>query len=172
MSEELENSDINSHSGNNHNKVHIEWDAPEFINHYKSKKWFLTAGITIILLVGYAIFTGSATMAIVFIVLAGVFFLTHNQEPQIITIKITDLGLFIGSKYYPFNMINSFWINYHPPYVHNIAIRLSDKTRTKITIQLDTQNPVEVRKELAKEIPEVEGAQESLMEILIRLLRL
>jgi len=155
-----------------HDKVLLQWKAPEFIIHRKGKAWFLIAGIITLLLIIYAIYTNSATMAIVFIILAGVYYLTHNQHPKIIDVSITELGVFVDNKFYPYNMINSFWIVYHPNYVHNLYLRLSGKTFTKVVIQLDAQDPVEVRKTLAKEIPEVEGGTESFSEMLIRLLRL
>jgi len=155
-----------------HDKVLLSWRAPEFITHQKGKTWFLVAGIITLLLVIYAIYTNSATMAIVFIVLAGVYYLTHNQLPKVIDISITEMGVFVDKKFYPYNMINSFWIVYHPPYVHNLYLRLSGKAFTKVVIQLDAQNPVDVRRALAKEIPEVEGGSESFGEMLIRLLRL
>jgi sulfur relay (sulfurtransferase) DsrF/TusC family protein len=155
-----------------HDKILLNWKAPEFIIHQKGKTWFLIAGIITLILIIYAIYTNSATMAIVFIVLAGVYYLTHNQHPKIIDISITELGVFVDKNFYPYNMINSFWIVYSPPYVHNLYLRLSGKTFTKIVIQLDVQDPVEVRRALGKEIPEVEGESESFGEILIRMLRL
>ena len=159
-------------SGVTHNKIVFEWKAPEFISHQKGSRWFLISSVIILLLVIYALYTQSATMAIVFIVFAGVYYLTHNQQPKIIDVQIKELGISVDKKFYPYNFINSFWINYDPPYVRTLNLRLSDKSFTKVTIQLDSQDPVEVRKTLAKEIPEVEGASESFGEILIRLLRL
>ena len=161
-----------SHPGAYHNKLLLEWKAPEFISHPKSATWFLMASIVILLLIVYAIYTNSATMAIVFIVLAGVYYLTHRQTHRMIDIKITELGIYMDEKFYPYNMINSFWVVYHPPYVHTLNLRLGTKSRTKITIQLDQQNPVEVRKLLAREIPEIEGEEESFGDALVRLLRL
>jgi len=155
-----------------HNKLLLQWRAPEFITHQRGKKWFLIMGVIVLLLIIYALATNSATMAIVFIVLAGVYYLTHNQEPRIIDIKITELGIYAGKTFYPYNMINSYWILYYPPYVHSLNLRLSNKTLSRVVIQLDVQDPVEVRKTLAKEIPEIEGQDESMSEILIRLLRL
>jgi hypothetical protein len=155
-----------------HNKTILTWQAPEFIAHQRGKKWFLIAGIVVLLLVLYALYTNSATMAIAFIVLAGVYYLTHNQNPKIIDVRITELGISVADKFYPYNMINSYWIVYNPPYVHNLNLRLSNKTFSKVVVQLDVQDPVEVRKILAKELPEIEGESESMAEILIRLLRL
>jgi len=161
-----------SHPGARYNKLLLHWRSPEFITHQKGVTWFLIAGVITLLLIIYAIYTDSATMAIVFIVFGGVYYMMHNQEPKIIDIKLTELGVFVDKNFYPYNMINSFWIIYNPPYVRTLNLRLSDKTSTKVVIQLDVQNPVDVRKMLAKEIPEVEGASESISEILIRLLRL
>ena len=161
-----------SHPGARYNKLLLHWQAPEFITHQKGSTWYLIAGIVTLLLIIYAIYTDSATMAIVFIMFAGVYYMMHNQEPKTIDIKITELGIFVGKNFYPYNMINSFWIIYNPPYIHTLNLRLSDKTSSRVVIQLDVQNPVDVRKALAKEIPEVEGASESISDILIRLLRL
>ena len=155
-----------------HNKVLLEWRTPEFIPHPRGKIWFIIAGILILSFVIYAILTNSATTAIVFIILTGVYYLTHNQEPRIISIKITELGISIDKNFYPYNTINSFWIVYHPPFVRTLNLRLGTKSFTQIKIELSEQNPVEVRQFLAKEIPEIEGAEESMIDILIRLLRL
>jgi hypothetical protein len=161
-----------THPGARHNKLLLHWKAPEFIIHHRGVKWFLTAGIILILLIAYAIYTRSATMAIVFIILGGVYYLTHNQHPKIIDIKVTELGIFMGEKFFPYNMINSFSIIYHPPYIHHINLRLADKTLSRVAVQLDVQDPVAVRKLLVREIPEVEGDSESFTEMLIRMLRL
>jgi len=161
-----------SHPGAEHNLLLLEWQAPEFVRYVKGKNWYMAAGILMLALISYALYTGSATMAIVFIVLAGVYVLTHNQEPKAISIKVTQLGVFVGEIFYPYNTIQSFWLVYHPPYVQTLNLRIVGKTMSKVTIQLHRQNPVEVRTLLAKEVPEVEGEQESFSEILIRLMRL
>ena len=62
-----------------HNKLLLAWKAPEFISHPKGKRWFLTAGIITLVLIAYALYTNSATMAIVFIVLAGVLILLSSH---------------------------------------------------------------------------------------------
>lgn len=155
-----------------HNKLLLSWKAPEYILHKKSARWFMVAGVIILMLIAYAIYTNSATMAIVFILLAGVYYLTHNQHPKVIDVKITELGIYVGNKFYHYHMINSFWLVYHPPYINTLNLRLAGKTFSKVVIQLDRQDPVEVRKVLSKEIPEIEGEEEGLSDTLTRLLRL
>lgn len=155
-----------------HNKVLLEWKTPEFITHPKGKSWFLIAGLLILVLIAYALFTGSATMTIVFIVLTGVYYLTHNQAPDIIDIQITELGIYVDKTFHPFNAISHFWIVYHPPYVQTLNFRIGQNRFSKVTVQLNQQDPAEVRRALAREIPEVEGEGESMMDLLIRMLRL
>jgi len=87
-------------------------------------------------------------------------------------VRITELGIDVGGKFYPYNTINAFWIVYNPPFVRRLYFRMGTKSFTEVKVELNHQNPVELRRLLAGEIPEIEGAQESVTDILIRLLRL
>src|SRR3989338_3551599 len=97
-----------------HDQVLMEWLTPEFMPYPRGATWFMIAGILVLSLISYAIFTGSATMAIVFILMGGAYVLTHNQDPKIIQVRITQLGIYVGDKYYPYNTINAFWIVFKP----------------------------------------------------------
>jgi len=156
----------------NHNKTLIQWETPEFVKYERSTRWYVTAGIIVLSLIIYAIATGSASMAVVFILLGGVFFLTHNHEPKTINVEITELGIKYGQSFYAYNNIASFWILYHPPYVQTLNIETAGKGGRKIKIELNNENPVKIRKLLSKEVPEVEGASENIADWLIRLLKL
>lgn len=175
---ENENTNIDENNQNevdprmDHYQLLLFWKAPEFINHERSFKWFLGAGTLVLMLIVYAIISGSATMAIAFVVLAGVYYITHNQEPKIVDIHVTDLGIYVDETFYPYNQINSFWIVYHPPVVQTLNLRLSGKAGQKVVIQLDRQNPAELKNVLSEYIPEIEGQGESTIDSFIRLLRL
>src|SRR3989338_10331473 len=101
-------------------------------------------------------------MAIVFLLLGGVYYLTHNQKPKIIEIQMTQLGVQVGKDFYPYNMINAFWVVYQPPFVQRLYLRVGSKSFRHVKIELNDQNPVEVRHLLAREVPEIEGGEESL----------
>lgn len=155
-----------------HNKELLAWKTPDFVPHPKGQTWISLAGAGLLALIVYALLTGSATMAIVFILVGGMYYLTHNQSPKIIDIKITELGIAVGNQFLPYNTINSFWVVYHPPFVHRLYIKIGSKGGRIVMIELNEQNPVEVRTLLAREVPEVEDREESFTDILIRLLRL
>lgn len=150
----------------------LEWTAPEYIKHSKGRVWFVLAGIVLMGLVFYAIYTDSWTMAVAFILLAGVYLLAHHREPVAVQVKITDFDIQIGSRRIPYTQIKAFWILYHPPMVKVLKLLSTDKFMSEINIQLDGQLPGPVRETLLKHIPEYEGKCESFVEILIRAFKL
>jgi len=172
MAEEKIENAVVLDSMHNYTQVLLEWKTPEFVPTERSKSWFTVAGIIVLSLVIYAIYSNSATMAVVFLLLAGMFFLTHRQKPRLLTVKITDLGIEYDNKFYSYHQINAFWMVYHPPYVRSLYLRLGGKTYKYLKIELNYQNPIELRKLLLKELPEIEGAGELMTDILARILRL
>lgn len=155
-----------------HDDILLAWKTPEFIPVERSKTWYLIASIIVIALVAYAIFTNSATMAVVFVLLAGMYFMTHKKQPRIVDVMITKLGIFYDKQFYHYSTINAFWVIYHPPFVRVLYLRLGGKLFKYIRIELNHQDPVEVRKLLSKEVPEMEGTEERPIDIFVRLLRL
>jgi hypothetical protein len=152
--------------------VLLQWIAPEYIKRQKTTAWFIGAGILVILLVLYAIWTNSWTMAVAFIVLAGVYALMHNHEPTQIEVKLTDIGVHVGHRLVPYNQIKAFWVVYHPPAVKVLKLLTTDKLMAELTIQLDGQAPGDVRRVLLKQVPEYEGRGESFVDTLIRTTKL
>ncbi len=150
----------------------LEWDAPEFIKHPKGQVWFFVAGLFVLGLISYAIITRSWTMAVAFIVLAGVYYLSHHHEPRQIKVKLTKIGVQVGSRKIPYNQIKAFWIIYKPPAVKTLKLLTTDKILGELAIQLDGQAPGEVRTTLMKHVPEYEGKEESFVDLLIRSTRL
>ncbi len=156
----------------NHDKVLLEWKTPEFIPYPRTKTWYIVASIIVGGLLTYAILTGSITMFIAFAMIIVLFLLTHNKQPKILDVQITELGVRYGKDFYHYNAINSFWIVYHPPYVRSFYLRLGGKSYKYVKIELNHQNPVELRKLIGKEVPEIEGMGERGFDIISRLLRI
>lgn len=150
----------------------LEWVAPDRLKHEKGWQWFVAAGTLLILLLGYAFATNSWTMAVAFIVLAGVYMISHHTDPKAMQVRITTLGIYAGKRKFPFNQVKAFWLIYEPPHVKVLKLMTTDKIMGEVTIQLDGQNPGEVRNVLLKQIPEYEGRGESLVDVIIRMAKL
>ena len=155
-----------------HDEVLLEWKTPEFIPMHRTKLWYIIAGIIMTGIIAYAFYSESITMAIVFILLAGIFMMTNKKEPRMIDVKISKLGVIYDKKFYHYHNINAFWVVYHPPYIRSLYLRIGGKNFQYIKIELNHQNPVDVRNLLSKEIPEIEGAEERSIDMITRLLRL
>lgn len=151
----------------------MEWQTPEFKPMHRGKVWYIVASTIFALLLIYALASQSITMAIAFITVAIIFALIEKKEPRMVNVQVTDLGVFYRGKFYPYHEINAFWIVYHPPFVEVLYLRLRKKKYfVNIKIELNQENPAELRNLLMKEIPELEGAQEPTIDILTRLFKL
>lgn len=150
----------------------ISWIAPEFVYHKRGRMWYLVSSTITLLLVIYGILTDSPTMAIAFLMLYGVYFLVHNKKPKQINIIISELGIKADKKFYPFSIIKGFYILYNPPYLSELRIETTAKIMSQITLQLADIDPVPVRSYLVKQIPEIEGKEESFLDTLTRVLKL
>ena len=98
--------------------------------------------------------------------------MTHNKPPKVLEAKITPKGVRYHTQFYPYNTINAFWVVYHPPLVRALYLRFGNKNFKYVKIELDDQNPIEIRRLLLLEIPEAEDMGERPIDLLIRVLRL
>ena len=149
------------------NNNQIEWVAPEFEQHQKSKSWFITIGIISGILFLLAIFTKN----ILFALLIGLSYFTMSsyaiKKPKDIKISINSKRIRIEKTLYALENIRSFWIFYDPPEIKELSLRSKKMIMPYIKIQIGEQNPVEIRKILIKYIPEKEH-KESLIDNISR----
>lgn len=150
----------------------IQWSAPEFQHYERGPLWFTIGGALVLVLVLYGIWSGSWTESIVFLLLASVYYLTHHEKPRQIDVILSEMGVKVGDKTYPFSAIKTFWILYHPPHVKKIGFRPVENWAHDVTISIEDQNPVELRNFLVTQIPEWEGKQETFTELLTRFFKL
>jgi len=156
-----------------HRQVLHQWETPEYLSMPHGKTWYMIAGSILGLLLIYAIAVWNLTMAIAFIALAIVFFWMEKHEPKTVNVEINSLGISYKGKFYPYHHINAFWMVYDPPYVHRIYLRIKRKRGFELLkIELNHEDPNQIRNLLIQEIPEIEGATEPMVDILARLLRL
>lgn len=153
-------------------KVIISWTAPEYIQHKKSRKWYAVAGIISLIGVIVSIFTDNITLALAIIVLAGVYYyIQTHHPPKMITIKITEMGIYVGDMFFPYSHIRAFWIIYGNG-ARTLNLSVAKRYHSDVVIQFDGQDPVQVRNYLVGQIPEWEGKEESFTDILFRKLKI
>lgn len=148
------------------------WTAPLRRKMQKGKTWMTGASAIALFLLFYAAATRNWIFVVAIITAVVVYALDHYEREKKIDIEISEFGLRIGDNSIPFSDIKSFWIIYNPPFVKKLCIRLTSHVMPDIGIDLDSQDPVEIRKFMKRHSAEVEGKKESLMDLSTRLLKL
>lgn len=156
-----------------YDKAVFTWIAPEYIQHPKSKIWYLAAAVLVAAVILFDLLTEDFTMALAVVVLAGVYLYIHSHHPpKDIKITVSRMGIKVGKMIFPFSSIQAFWIIYEPPHITTLNLRVKEHFFSDIVIQLNHEDPVPVREYLCGQIPEWEGKTERTSDILLRLLKL
>ncbi|KPJ84781.1 hypothetical protein AMJ57_05455 [Parcubacteria bacterium SG8_24] len=127
----------------------MSWEIDEFPRYERGPFWYM-----FMLLFGgglliYAIVTANFLFALIVLMLALVIYLSSVREPSRIEFAITDLGVKIGRTFLPYKDIRRFWFIYEPPEVKNLHLDFKSPFRPRIAIDLEDQNPNEIRGILA-----------------------
>lgn len=152
----------------------LSWQAYDRMIFPKSMRWYIVAGVIALMFVLYGIFFDAITMSISFLVLGGVYFLVQRGDPKVCEYAITTLGIRIHDEFYPYSLIDAFYIIYEPPYVMTLTIVVSHKFMKEQEIFLSTKiDPADLRDILIhRGLKEIQGKRESLVNALVRVFRL
>lgn len=150
----------------------ISWEAPEFIQHEKSWLWFAVAAFAAVGFAIWAVLTGNWTLVVAIVVVAALYIWLHGQTPNHLEVKVSKTGIRIGNKEIPYQNMHSFWILYNPPHIKTLNIKSNSRIYPDLSIDLDEQDPAELRTFLCAHVKEDEGKEENFADIFIRLLKL
>jgi len=146
----------------------LKWQAKEFKKQNKSLAWYITCGAIFLALIFFAVSQKSPLMALVFVLIAVTVYLFAQKEPKKINFAITKAGIKIQDQIYSYDDLESFWIFYDPPRVKKLSLKSKKVLMPYISMPLDKQNPVKLRKILLEFLPEKEQ-EESILENLLPL---
>jgi hypothetical protein len=150
----------------------ISWIAPEYVSHRKGIRWYVTASVVVVLTLIYSAFTYNWSMGLAVIVFTAVYQYTHMYHPpKNIKIDLTELGIRVENAFFPYSQIQAFWL-YYKPGLKTLNLRVAKNFWADVIIQLGEQDPVTVRSYLVGQVPEWEGKDERLGELILRLLKL
>jgi len=150
----------------------LSWVAPETIKHERGTLWKFIIGLFVIAIAVWGILNDAWTFSLVIVAFSITYYLVHLEHPKEVEIKVSNIGIKVGARKYPYNRIRAFWLIYDPPYVKTLNIRVTADLITDITIQLNGQNPSQLREFLMDKIPEMEGQTEKISDIILRLLKI
>jgi len=148
----------------------ISWRAPEYVYYHKTPDWFWAVGIIGVILVAIAYFTDNLLFGFLIIVGAAAFGLYGARKPNVIRAAISNEGLHIGNRLFPYETLQSFWIFYRPGGIKELSIASQKLFMTYIKVPLGDQDPNEVREFLLQFLQE-KPQKESLVDTIARLIR-
>lgn len=150
----------------------LSWKTYLYPQYKKNTIWYIITAIIVILLALYGILTNSWTFSVVVIMGAGVYYTIHAQDNPLIEVVVSDMGIKVGTRVYPYTDIATFWLDYNPPYVSDLHLVLKNKYKQDITIQIHGVNPTNIRIALSRFLPEWEEREKNLGESITNLLGL
>ncbi len=136
-------------------KVLTSWDTLEHEPRELGSKAMSIAIGLLILIVAYAIYSDSLLMAIVFILIGMVAYLSLNQEEEPIRYAIMGRGIAVGREFYEYDDIMSFWIlEHHPDFPKHLIIQTDGLLVSHVHIPLADQDAAAIRGFIAPFVPE------------------
>jgi hypothetical protein len=126
-------------------KTLMEWEFPEFIKYTRSRSWYMTSGLIVVLLFIYSISTANLLFAIIIFFTVVIFLMNQKKNPRLLSCKITEEGLLIDTQLYPWEEIKNFWIIYEPPHIKTLYFDFKPWHLPRLPIPLTDQDPLELR---------------------------
>lgn len=130
-----------------------KWRTIESSSRKIDQNFYIFGTVLITLIVIYALATNSPIMAITFVLIGIVGFITLEQSPQSLQCSISKEGVSVNRSLYTFESIQSFCI-IEKGNESYISLKISSALTPFIHIPLGTENPQIIREMLAKSIQE------------------
>lgn len=90
----------------------MEWEIEEYQPRERGQDWYWAIGVvTLALSVAAFIFSDTFMLALFILVAGGTLMLFAMRDPDIITVRVTDRGVRVDDKLYPFPVFDSFWVD-------------------------------------------------------------
>lgn len=131
----------------------LSWQAEDISVRRRGLWWYVFASVAAAGLLIYAIRERNFLFAFIVIMFAIIFATHHIRSAAEVRFAITDLGLRIGSRFFPWRDIEEFWIAYEPPAVKTLYVEFSG-LRPRLPIPLEDADPNQVREVLRQFIAE------------------
>lgn len=155
-------------------KVRMQWMFSEHNNHRRSPLWYIVTALVSLGFFVYAIYDGNFLFALMIVLIVFIFYTQYRNEPLQIPFALYETGIQLGDSFYLYRELQDFAVVYEPPEVKRLYIRSKKMVlRGELSIPLDDQNPLKIRKILLDYLPEdLEREEESGSDAAARMLKI
>ena len=93
----------------------IEWEAHEYEHKERSSDWFWAVGIISVAIAVVSFILGNVIFGILVIIAAFALSIFANRPPAVVDVSINERGITRGKIHYPYQTLESFWIDTEHP---------------------------------------------------------
>lgn len=175
MADDKQNIDVSINQDDENEPITGEfaWAFPEFKQHEHSRKWWIWFIVIDLALLLFALFTTNFLFALIIVIITGIIIFREYHGAEEVTCSIADDGIGVNDRLYEWREIENFWFAYEPPEVKELYFKFKSFFSPSLTIPLQEENPIEIRKFLSQYIEEdLEKEGEPTSDALGRVLKL
>ncbi|PIU75186.1 MAG: hypothetical protein COS76_02080 [Candidatus Portnoybacteria bacterium CG06_land_8_20_14_3_00_39_12] len=143
----------------------FQWHTQNNTQQKTNKLWIVglvVAGLACLII---SFWQKNFILAILTILILFVIFQFNRKDNSTHIFSVSDQGIQINKKLYPYQFLKSFWIFYEPNGIQELSIESKKTIVPLVKIPLYNQDPNEIRKFLLRYLPEKEQ-EESLIDII------
>ncbi|MDX9971224.1 MAG: hypothetical protein RBS56_04965 [Candidatus Gracilibacteria bacterium] len=149
----------------------ISWISKDYEEFSRGKYWNFGMILLVIILAIGGIILNSWTFSLAIVVFAIVYYLIHKSSSTDLPVEISEIGVKIGNKYFPYAQISAFSLDLSGP-SRKVIFYLKNDLLGERNLYLFETDPAIVKAYLIKKIPEVEKKSDTLVEMLNKLLKI
>jgi hypothetical protein len=134
--------------------------------------WYITAGAIVIWFVLWGIISSLYIMSFVIILVTGLYIYVENNSEDEVEVIITSLWIKVDNNFYDYSKIRNFAVVYNRDQAQFLRLNLNIKWIKTLELKLDNSIAGEVTDIMHNYAEEDEKAEYTMMDKLIRLLKL
>ena len=131
-----------------------QWTIQEYDQHKRGTVWYVLMISLGLILILYGLLYSNFLFSLIIILGAIILFLQSHQEPPQVAFQITELGVVVGTKFYAYSELDSFYLIYNPPEIKTLFIETNSALRPMLRVPLLDENPLEIRASLREFLDE------------------
>lgn len=120
--------------------VLLHWQEPEHDPLELGPRSRVGVVVVLILIIAYALYTNSPLMAITFILIGVIGYLSLHHEPKVLDYFVTSKGIVAGSEFYEYDSLRSFWIYTEPPLENVLSLQTTGMLVPYVHVPVMTVN--------------------------------
>jgi len=132
----------------------LSWEVEDLAEEPRSTKFLFFLYLILFSLSIYGLVTNNLLLSILVILFGFSYFLLEKKPSQTVIFAITKEGVFVHDHVYPYDSLESFWIEYEPEGIKELSIRTTRLFLPYLRVPIQEVKPAKLRKTLIKFIPE------------------